>query len=108
MTPNWAALSGGRGDGPDQRQVERAPNRQAFGEDRGARIHRAVGALLVLKQRDFQPRLGERDFLKLIEELRVLSGCFLKDCVGQRKKAAARADLARISSRGESLTRFHF
>ena len=57
--PTALRLRGRNGvDRLHQIEVERTADGQTFRKNRGAGKHRTMGALFVLQQRYFQPRLG--------------------------------------------------
>ena len=63
--------------------------------------------LLVLEQRYFQPRLGERDPLKLVEVLHLLPSPLAQDGVGECEEAAAGANLLGVSPGRKLLACLH-
>lgn len=62
-------------------------------------------AFFVLQKWYFQPCLGEGDFLKCVEVLKLLLSPFVQDRVRKGEEAAARADFIGVRSGCKSLTR---
>src|SRR5579862_6793162 len=90
-----------RVNGSHQVEIERAADRQALREDCGAWKHRAMRPFFVLKKRNLQTRLSQRDFLQLVEVLRLLAGAFMQNLVRQGEETAAGANLLRVCPRRE-------
>jgi hypothetical protein len=65
--------------------VEGAADGESFRKDGRTGKHRAVRPLLVLEQRNLQPRPGECDLLKRVEKLSLLPGAFMEGIVGKRE-----------------------
>src|SRR5215470_4848008 len=80
----------------DERHIEGAAESESFGKNCRSRKHSAVRAFLIFKERNFQARLSQHDFLKVVEVLNLLPGPFMQDCVGKRKKAGPWADLVGV------------
>lgn len=90
-----------------QRHVRGAADGKPFRENRGARKHAAVRALFVLQEGYFQPRLGERDLLEIVEIFDLLLNTQVQNSVCQGENSAAGPNLVRIGSSRKSLARLH-
>src|ERR1051326_8745896 len=99
---------GRRGHAFHQIHDRRAPDSPAFRKNGRTGHHRAVCAFFVCEQRNLQARLGESDLLQLVKILRLLTGAFVQDFVGERKEAATRSDLVRVRAGCEPPAGFLF
>src|SRR6185437_10270839 len=82
-----------------ERHIEGAPDCQTFRKDCRARKHRSMRSLLVLKERNLQPRLRNRDLLQFIKIVHLLWNVVQLDRVCQGEKSRTWADLRGVGTR---------